>query len=101
VPIRGPIVVAAGARGKMIRFAIDEVPELTGAGKGVYLMRPGEDDDRIVGAVTIAKGDAVRVVTLEGSERRIPFGEIAVGKRAGKGLKVVKRGGIARLAAAD
>ena len=101
VPIRGPIVVAAGARGKMLRFATDEVPELTGAGKGVYLMRPGDDDDRIVGAVTIAKGDAVRVVTLEGSERRIPFGEIPAGKRAGKGLKVVKRGGIARLAAAD
>jgi len=81
----------------MLRFPLAEVAELSGAGKGVYLMRPGGDDDRIVGAVAPAKGKAVIVVTSEGTERKIAVDEVPEGKRAGKGLKVVKRGQIAAI----
>src|SRR5262249_47996775 len=48
-PIRGPAVVTATAKGKMLRFVADEVAELSGPGRGVILMRPGADD-RLVGA---------------------------------------------------
>ena len=101
VPIRGKQVVCAAARGKMLRFPLADVAELSGAGKGVYLMRPGGDDDRIVGAVAPAKGKDVIVVTGEGNERKFAVDEIPEGKRAGKGLKVVKRGQIAAIRAEE
>ncbi len=95
--VRGPHVVCAAARGKMLRFALDEVPELSGPGKGVYLMRPGADDDRVVGALAPAKGATLDVVTAEGAERKIAVDDLPAGRRAGKGLKVVKRGRIAAI----
>jgi len=101
VSIRGKQVICAAARGKMLRFPLSEVAELSGAGKGVYLMRPGGADDRIVGAVAPAKGNAVIVVTTEGTDRKIPVEDVPVGKRAGKGLKVVKRGQIAAIRAEE
>jgi DNA gyrase subunit A len=93
--VRGRQVICAAARGKMLRFALDEVPELSGPGKGVYLMRPGGDDDRIVAALAPAKGATLIVVTAEGGERKLGVDDVPAGRRAGKGLKVVKRGRIA------
>jgi DNA gyrase subunit A len=95
--VRGPEVICAAARGKMLRFALDEVPELSGPGKGVYLMRPGGDDDRIVGALAPTRGAALVATTVEGGERKLAIGEIPAGRRAGKGLKVVKRGRVASI----
>ncbi len=57
--IAGPQVVVATAKGKMVRFALDEVPELAGAGRGVILMRP-DADDRVVGALALAEGRDLR-----------------------------------------
>jgi DNA gyrase subunit A len=96
-PIRGKQVVAAAARGKMLRFPLADVAELSGPGKGVYLMRPGEEDDRIVGALAPTKGAAILITTVEGTERKLPIDEVPEGRRAGKGLKVVKRGQIAAI----
>src|SRR5262249_59243520 len=97
--VRGREVICAAARGKMLRFALDEVPELSGPGKGVYLMRPGDEDDRIVGALAPAKGATVIVTTGEGAERKLALEDVPEGKRAGKGLKVVRRGQIAGIGA--
>ena len=96
-PAEGKEVVCAARRGKMLRFPLKEVPELSGPGKGVFLMRPGDAGDRIVGAVSPAKDRKVIVVPVSGNERRLSVGEVPVGKRAGKGLKVVKRGEIASI----
>ncbi|MBI2964359.1 MAG: DNA topoisomerase IV subunit A [Deltaproteobacteria bacterium] len=100
-PVRGKQVVCAAARGKMLRFPIDEVAALSGAGKGVYLMRPGDDEDRIVGALALPKTAGLVVVTEEGGERKLSVEEVPEGKRAGKGQKVVKRGRIASLRAQE
>ena len=63
-----------------------EVPELSGAGKGVYLMRPGGEDDRIVGALAPGKGADVIVVTVEGNERKLAVEEtVAGGEHHGTG----------------
>jgi DNA gyrase subunit A len=94
-PIAGPQVVVATARGKMLRFALDEVPELAGPGRGVILMRPDKVEDRIVGALALTADAAFVAVTPEGTERRITVREVPAGRRAGKGQKVVKRGGVA------
>ncbi len=97
-PVRGNTVVVATRRGRMLRFALDEVAELSGPGRGVYLMRPSkEGEDRIVGALALAKDATFVAVTPEGTERKIDVGDVPEGKRAGKGQKVVKRGGVAAL----
>src|SRR6266516_4255778 len=101
-PVTGTTVVVATRRGKMLRFALDEVAELSGPGRGVILMRPGkEDDDRIVGALALPKQAGFFAVTPEGTERRFDVNDVPAGKRAGKGQKVVKRGGVAALKRLD
>ena len=96
--VSGPVAIVATARGKMVRFAVDEVPELAGPGRGVILMKPdSKEDDRIVGALALGKKDEFLAVTGEGNERKIGVGEVPLGKRAQKGQKVVKRGGVAAI----
>ncbi len=95
-PVRGNAVVVATARGKMLRFGLDEVAELSGPGRGVILMRPGkEDEDRVVGALALPRDADFLVVTPEGGERRLGVRDVPAGKRGGKGQRVVKRGGVA------
>jgi DNA gyrase subunit A len=95
--VAGPQVVVATARGKMLRFPLDDVPELAGPGRGVILMRPDKTDDRVVGALALAKNASFVAITPDGGERPIAIREVPAGKRAQKGHKVVKRGGIAAL----
>ena len=96
--VSGPVAVVATARGKMVRFALDEVPELAGPGRGVILMKPDtKEDDRIVGALALGKKDEFLAITGEGGERKIGVGEVPLGKRAQKGQKVVKRGGVSAI----
>jgi DNA gyrase subunit A len=99
-PVRGKVVVVATRRGKMLRFPLDDVAELAGPGRGVILMRPSADaDDRIVGALALPANASFFVVTPEGTERKIGLADVPAGKRAGKGQKVVKRGGVAAIRA--
>src|SRR5881296_3678114 len=101
-PVTGPTVVVATRRGRMLRFALDEVAELSGPGRGVILMRPSkEGDDRIVGALALPKQAGFLAVTPEGTERRFDVTDVPAGKRAGKGQKVVKRGGVAAVKRLD
>jgi DNA gyrase subunit A len=95
-PIEGPAVVTATAKGKMLRFVVDEVAELSGPGRGVILMRPGPDD-RLVGALALPEPATFLVITPEGGERRLGLADVPVGRRGGKGQRVVKRGGVAAL----
>ena len=101
-PVRGKIAVAATARGKMLRFPLDEVPELSGPGRGVYLMRPDKQkDDRVVGALALAPTASFLALTPEGGERKVAVSDVPQGKRAQKGQKVVKRGGVTALRVPD
>ena len=96
-PVLGKAVVVATARGKMLRFALDEVAELAGPGRGVILMRPDKSDDRIVGALALPPDGVFIALTPEGGERRLSVADVPAGRRAGKGQRVVKRGGVAAL----
>jgi DNA gyrase subunit A len=97
VPATGSEVVLATARGRMLRFALADVSDLSGPGRGVILLRP-DADDAVVGALTAEPGGAFTVVTPEGTERRVRVDDVPRGRRAGKGQRVVKRGGIAAIA---
>jgi len=95
-PVLGKTVVVATARGKMVRFGLDEVAELSGPGRGVILTRPGKDgEDRVVGALALPPDGEFVAVTPEGGERRLAVRDVPAGKRGGKGQRVVKRGGVA------
>jgi DNA gyrase subunit A len=95
-PVAGKAVVVAASSGKMLRFPIDEVAELSGPGRGVTLMKPASDA-RIVGALALPDKADFLAVTPEGNERKFAVSEVPAGRRAGKGQKVVKRGGVAAI----
>jgi DNA gyrase subunit A len=99
-PIDGPAVVTATARGKMLRFVADEVAELSGPGRGVILMRPGSDD-RLVGALALPEPSAFLAVSPEGGERKLGLADVPVGRRGGKGQRVVKRGSVTAIRRLD
>ena len=82
--------VCATAAGYLLAFPTEDITELSGAGRGVILMRL-DKDDRLVGAVTSEPGAGVTVINKDGRERKIPLRDIPLGKRAGKGRRVVKR----------
>ena len=93
-PADGAHTVCASAAGRLLAFATEETGELSGAGRGVILMRL-DSDDRLVGALTAKPGVSVSVTTTDGRERKIPPRDLPRGRRAGRGTRVVKR---ARLA---
>ena len=99
-PVAGKTVVVAASSGKMLRFPLDEVAELSGPGRGVTLMKPDEDS-RVVGAIAVPGKAKFIAVTPEGSERDFAVNEVPAGHRAGKGQKVVKRGGVAAIRRAE
>ena len=82
--------VCATKVGKLLAFPVEDVSELSGAGRGVILMRL-DPDDRLIGAVTTAPGAGVTVVNPDGNERQLRLKEIPLGQRGGKGQRVVKR----------
>jgi DNA gyrase/topoisomerase IV subunit A len=88
--------VCATAAGKMLAFPTEDIAELSGPGRGVILMRL-DTDDRLIGATTIAPGAGVTVVNKNGKDRKIPRRDIPLGRRAGKGQRVVKRSVLAHM----
>jgi DNA gyrase/topoisomerase IV subunit A len=89
-PVESGRVVCVTAGGRMLAFPTEDVSELTGAGRGVILVRL-EDNDRLVGAVTTIPGKGVIVTNSDGNEREVSLKEIPLGQRAGKGQRVIKR----------
>src|SRR5262249_19778336 len=98
-PVTGTAVVVATGRGKMLRFALEEVTELSGPGRGVTLMKP-DADDAVVGALALGRKAKFTVVMAEGAERTMTPDEVPAAHRGGKGQRVIKRGKVAGLAAA-
>jgi DNA gyrase subunit A len=95
-PILGKTVVVAASSGKMLRFPVVDVAELSGPGRGVTLMKP-DADGRVVGALALGDKASFLAITPEGTERRFDVTDVVAGRRAGKGQKVVKRGGVAAI----
>ena len=88
--LRHARVVCATQAGRMLAFPVEDVSELSGAGRGVILMRL-DKDDRLIGAVTTSPGAGVTVFSPDGNGRHIRLKDIPLGQRAGKGQRVVKR----------
>ena len=93
-PATGDTITAAAASGKVLSFAASELPELSGAGRGVILMRL-DTNDRLLGAAAHPLDSPPVAIAEDGSERRFHLPEL--GHRAQKGRKVLKRFKLAEL----
>jgi DNA gyrase subunit A len=87
-PADGELITAATTDGKVLMFPAEELAELSGAGRGVILMRV-DQGDRLIGAVCHTADSPPIAVAEDGSERRFHLPEAA--HRAQKGRKVLKR----------
>ena len=82
----------ATTQARVIHFAIDEVPILSGAGKGVRGIKLSDPKDAVLGAAQMARpSDCLRVQTS--AEKMLVFGQMKyeITARGGKGIKAAQR----------
>ena len=87
----------ASAQARVLHFAIDEVPVLSGAGKGVKGIRIS-DDDTILGAALLSRpSDCLRVLST--GDKELVFGQqkYELTSRGGKGIRTIQRAGFAQI----
>ena len=93
----GEVLIAATADARGILCKAEEVNFLAGPGKGVLLIKLGEDD-RVIGAIASAGDrDLLTVETTRGGEQTISTAKYEVTGRGGKGRELLQRGGFARV----
>ncbi len=91
------ILIAATADGRGILAKAEEVNFLSGPGKGVLLIKLG-DEDRVLGFIaSIGDRDLLTVETTRGGEQTISTAKYEVTGRGGKGRELLQRGGFARI----
>ena len=97
VPVNGDeVLIAATREGRAILCPAREVNFLSGPGKGVRLIRLG-DEDRVIGFVASAGArDLLTVETSRGAEQTISTAKYEVVSRGGKGRELMQRGGFTR-----
>jgi DNA gyrase subunit A len=85
-------VVAVSRDRRALRCKVSEVNYLSGAGRGVTLMKLG-DDDALLGFI-VAKGDSeqLEVKTSLGGVQKIVPSKVELASRGGRGREVIKRG---------
>jgi DNA gyrase subunit A len=91
------ILIAASARARGMLCRVDEVNYLSGPGKGVILVKLG-DDDRVLGAIASSGDrDLLTVETTRGAEQTISTAKYEVTGRGGKGRELLQRGQFTRI----
>jgi len=82
----------ATQQARVTHFSIDEVPVLSGAGKGVRGIKLSEANDQVLGAAQMARpSDCLRVMTSH--EKTLVFGQMKyeISARGGKGIRAAQR----------
>jgi DNA gyrase subunit A len=93
----GEILIAATAQARGMLTRADEVNYLSGPGKGVLLIKLG-DDDRVLGAIASSGDrDLLTVETSRGAEQTISTGKYEATGRGGKGRELLQRGQFTRI----
>jgi DNA gyrase subunit A len=93
----GEVLIAATAEARGILCRADEVNYLSGPGKGVILIKLG-DEDRVLGAIASSGDrDLLTVETSRGAEQTISTGKYEVSGRGGKGRELLQRGQFTRV----
>jgi len=91
-------IIAATANARAMLCQAEEVNFLSGAGRGVILIKLDFPDDKVIGAI-VSSGDRdlLTVETTRGSEQTISTTKYEVTGRGGKGRELMQRGGFTRV----
>ena len=90
-------IIAATAEARGILCKAEEINFLSGPGKGVLLIKLGEDD-RVLGFVASSSDrDLLTVETSRGAEQTISTAKYEVTGRGGKGRELLQRGQFTRV----
>jgi DNA gyrase subunit A len=90
-------LIAATAEGRALLCRVDEVNYLAGPGKGVTLIKLG-DEDRVLGFIaSTGDRDLLTVETSRGGEQTISTAKYGVTGRGGKGRELLQRGQFTRV----
>ena len=85
-------VACATVGGRALLCEAEDISLLSGAGRGVMLIKLQKDDELIGGRVLTYTDDALIVNREGGSEYKITLNKYEVVSRAGKGFQLFKRG---------
>ncbi|MCB9590311.1 MAG: DNA topoisomerase IV subunit A [Polyangiaceae bacterium] len=85
-------LIAASKGRRALLCAVTEVNYLSGAGKGVMLMKLGKDDELIGFLAAKNDADTLTLKTSLGGEQRVNLNRYELTGRGGKGREVIKRG---------
>ena len=88
------VAMLASREGRVTLFKSKDVKFLTGPGRGVLGLKLGANDRVIASAVSLGPRDRLRVFTTKGAKINISTRKYRVSGRGGKGIEVIKRGGL-------
>jgi DNA gyrase subunit A len=93
----GETLIAASRGARALLCPVQEVNYLSGAGRGVLLMKLS-DDDALIGFKAVKDDkDTLVAKTSAGGEQRINTAKYEVTQRGGKGREVIKRGSLTEI----
>ena len=95
------VVMLASQEGRVTLFKAKDVKFLTGPGRGVLGLKLGPNDRVFASAISLASRDRLRVFTTKGAKIDISTRKYRVSGRGGKGIEVIKRGGLSGFAIAE
>ncbi len=93
----GENIVVASKSGRVILFPSRDINYLTGPGRGVIAIKLGKNDRVLGTAVSTQKSEGLRVYTTGGRKVDVTPRSYRVTSRGGKGVEVIKRGGLSRV----
>ncbi len=93
------IVLAATKQAHAMVCKVNEINHLSGPGKGVLLVKLQQDDDRLLGFMTVLEGERKQLVveTSRGAQQTISTAKYEATARGGKGREVMKTGTFERI----
>ena len=94
-PVSQKHVFIATAVGKAVVIATEQVTQLTGSGKGVILMKPGES--QLVGFKFVKLKDKIKLVFDTGKDKDITVKSVRLCNRGSQGVIISKRNAIIKI----
>ena len=94
-PVFQKHVFLATAVGKAVVIATEQVTQLTGSGKGVILMKPGES--QLVGFKFVKLKDKIKLVFDTGKDKDITVKSVRLCNRGSQGVIISKRNTIIKI----
>jgi DNA gyrase subunit A len=90
-------IIAASKGRRAILCSVEEVNYLSNAGKGVQLLKLGQDDRLLGFKIATSDRDTLTVKTSMGGQQRINTGKYEVTGRGGRGREIIKKGSLTEI----